>query len=107
MALAPSSLLSLSEAQHSRAQQRFTIIRPVLELEITRTDVVSTHQLSLRTVRRWMKSYQERVLAGLADSRCADKGTARSLPQTAIHLTEGLTLQTPPPSAESIQGNHS
>jgi len=41
-------------------------------------------------------------LAGLVDQARSDKGTPRSLPQTAIHLVEGLALQTPPRSAASI-----
>ena len=49
-----------------------------------------------------MKSYREQGLTGLADPTRSDKGTPRSLPQTAIRLVEGLALQTPPRSAASI-----
>jgi putative transposase len=102
MALAPSPLTSLSEAQRAQTLERFTIIRPALEKEITQAEVARTHQISLRTVQRWIKHYRERGLTGLADPARADKGTSRKLPQTAIHLIEGLALQTPPRSAASI-----
>jgi putative transposase len=102
MALAPSPLTSLSEAQRAQAQERFTIIRPALEKEITQAEVARTHHISLRTVQRWIKNYRERGLTGLADPTRADKGTSRKLPQTAIRLIEGLALQTPPRSAASI-----
>jgi len=102
MALAPSPLTSLSEAQRAQALERFTIIRPALEKEITQAEVARTHQISLRTVQRWIKNYREQGLIGLADPARADKGTSRKLPQTAIHLIEGLALQTPPRSAASI-----
>jgi putative transposase len=102
MALAPSALTSLSEAQRAQALERFTIIRPALEKEITQAEVARTHQISLRTVQRWIKHYREQGLTGLADPARADKGTSRKLPQTAIHLIEGLALQTPPRSAASI-----
>jgi len=102
MALAPSPLTSLSEEQRTQALERFTIIRPALEKEITQAEVARTHQISLRTVQRWIKSYREQGLAGLADPARGDKGTSRNLPQTAIRLIEGLALQTPPRSAASI-----
>ncbi len=102
MALAPSSLTSLSEEQRTQATSRFTIIRPALEKEITQAEVARTHQISLRTVQRWIKSYREQGLAGLADSTRTDKGASRKLPQNAIRLIEGLALQTPPRSAASI-----
>ncbi len=102
LALAPSPLTSLSEEQRTQATSRFTIIRPALEKEITQAEVARTHQISLRTVQRWIKSYREQGLAGLADPARADKGTSRNLPQTAIRLIEGLALQTPPRSAASI-----
>jgi putative transposase len=100
MALA--SLTSLSEAQRTQALERFTVIRPALEKEITQAEAARTHQVSLRTVQRWIKLYREQGLAGLADATRADKGASRILPQTAIHLVEGLALQTPPRSAASI-----
>src|SRR5712692_6060419 len=102
MALAPSPLTSLSEAQRVQALERFTIIRPALEKEITQAEVARAHQISLRTVQRWIKNYREQGLAGLADPLRSDKGTSRKLPQAAIHLIEGLALQTPPRSAASI-----
>lgn len=102
MALASAALTALSEAQRTQALERFTIIRPALEKEITQAEVARTQQISLRTVQRWIKNYREQGLAGLADPSRADKGSSRKLPQTAIHLVEGLALQTPPCSAASI-----
>ena len=72
MALAPSPLTLLSEEQRTQALERFTIIRPALEKEITQTEVARTHQISLRTVQRWIKSYREQGLAGLADPARAE-----------------------------------
>jgi hypothetical protein len=40
--LAPFPLTSLSEAQRAQAQERFTIIRPALEKEITQAEVART-----------------------------------------------------------------
>src|SRR6266436_3720349 len=102
IAQSSSPLTTLSEAQRAQALERFTIIRPALEKEITQAQVAHTHQISLRTVQHWMKSYREQGLAGLADAARSDKGTSRSLPPDAITLIEGLALQTPPRSAAAI-----
>ncbi len=102
MAQAPPSLAALSEAQRTQAWERFKIIRPVLEKEITQAEVVCSHEISIRTIQRWMKTYREQGLVGLADPPRSDKGTARTLPQQTIHLIEGLALQTLRRSAASI-----
>jgi transposase-like protein len=63
MAHSSSPLTALSEVQRTQALERFTTIRPALEKEITQAQVARTHQISLRTVQRWMKSYGEQGLA--------------------------------------------
>lgn len=94
--------MALSETQRAQALERFTIIRPALEKEITQAQVAHTHQLSLRTIQLRMKRYREQGVTGLTNTARSDKGTPHSLPQTAIGLIEGLALQTPPSSAISI-----
>ena len=79
MAQSSIPLTTLTEAQREQAQSRFTIIRPALEKEITQAEVARTHQISLRTVQRWIKNYREQGLTGLADPVRADKGISRIL----------------------------
>jgi putative transposase len=99
----PVPLTALSEAQRAQATQRFTIIRSALEDGVTQTQVASTHNLSVSTVRRWVKRYREKGLAGLADAKVrSDKGKSRRLSPNAITLIEGLALQTPPRSMAAI-----
>src|SRR6266849_1664046 len=99
----PVPLTALSEAQRAQATQRFTIIRSALEDGVTQTQVASTHNISVSTVRRWVKRYREKGLAGLADAKVrSDKGKSRHLPPEAIILIEGLALQTPPRSIAAI-----
>jgi putative transposase len=102
MVQTPLPLTALSEAQRTQAQQRYDIIRPALEKEISQAQVARTHDLSPSTVQLWIKQYREKGLAGLAHARRSDKGSSRRLPEQAIHLVEGLALQTPPRSAASI-----
>jgi len=99
----PVPLTALSETQRAQATQRFTIIRSTLEDGVTQTQVASTHNISVSTVRRWVKRYREKGLAGLADAKArSDKGKSRRLPPDAITLIEGLALQTPPRSMATI-----
>lgn len=102
MAEALLPLTTLSEAQRAQALERFEIIRPVLEKEITQAQVARTHHLAPSTVQLWIKQYREKGLAGLAHAKRSDKGTSRSLPEQAVQLVEGLALQTPPRSAAAI-----
>ncbi|GHO72342.1 hypothetical protein KSD_01130 [Ktedonobacter sp. SOSP1-85] len=91
----PIPLTALSEAQRAQATQRFTIIRLALEDGVTQTQIASTHNISVSTVRRWVKRYREKGLAGLADAKVhSDKGKSCRLPPEAITLIEGLALQT-------------
>jgi putative transposase len=95
-------LTALSEAQRAQALERFTIIRPALDKEITQAQIARTHQLPPSTVQLWVKRYREKGLAGLANATRSDKGRSRRLPEQAIQLVEGLALQTPPRSAATI-----
>lgn len=95
-------LTALSEAQRRQALERFAVLRPALEKGVSQTQIARDHQIALSTVQRWIKSYREKGLAGLAPASRSDKGKSRSLPEQAITLVEGLALQTPPRSAAAI-----
>jgi len=95
-------LTILSEAQRRQALERFAVLRPALEEGVSQTQIARDHQMALSTVQRWIKSYREKGLAGLAPATRSDKGKSRNLPEQAITLVEGLALQTPPRSAAAI-----
>ncbi len=102
MAKAPVPLTSLSEEQRAEAHARFEILRPALEEGVSQEQIARTHDLSKSTVQRWITRYREQGLAGLAQTSRKDKGKSLRLPQQAIHLVEGLALQTPARSALGI-----
>src|SRR5436305_13398479 len=95
-------LTTLTEAQRRQALERFAVLRPALEEGVAQTQIARDHQMALSTVQRWIKSYREKGLAGLANATRSDKGKSRRLPEQAIQLVEGLALQTPPRSAAAI-----
>src|SRR6266567_3605999 len=95
-------LTALSEAQRAQALERFAIIRPAVDKEVTQAQVARTHQIPASTVQLWIKRYREKGLAGLANAARSDKGKSRRLPTDAVGFIEGLALHTPPRSMASI-----
>jgi len=102
MSKPPLPLTAFSEAQRAQAQERFEIIRPPLEEDVTQAQVARTHQIPASTIQLWIKCYREKGLAGLANAAHSDKGKSRRLPTDAVGFIEGLALQTPPRSMASI-----
>ena len=96
------SLTSLSEAQRTQALERFALLRPALDCQMSQTQLAREKQIPLSTTQRWIKHYREKGLAGLANARRSDKGRSRRLPAEAITLIEGLALQKPPRSMAAI-----
>jgi transposase len=86
-------LTGLSEAQRTQALERFALLRPALEGQMTQTRLAREQHISLSTIQRWFKQYREQGLAGLANARRSDKGTSRRLSAETITLIEGLALQ--------------
>ena len=50
-------LSSLSEAQRTQALERFALLRPALEGEVSQTQIACEHQIPLPTMQRWIKQY--------------------------------------------------
>src|SRR6266705_1453428 len=97
------ALTALSEVQRIQALERFEIIRPALEKQVSQAQVARTHHIPPSTIQLWIKRYREKGLAGLVPPPTrSDKGKSRSLPEQSLTLGEGLALQTPPRSAAAI-----
>jgi helix-turn-helix protein len=59
---------SLSEAQRTQALERFALLRPALDGQISRTQLAREQHLSLSTIQRRIKQYREKGLVGLANA---------------------------------------
>src|SRR2546423_4350387 len=90
-----SSLVTLTEAQRAQALEHFRLLRPFLEDGVPLTDIAAVHQLSLRTLRRWVQQYRAHGLAALMRAARKDQGQRRSLTPQLQHIIEGLALQKP------------
>src|SRR3954451_10231075 len=94
-------LSGLSEADRSRAFERFQLLRPSLEEGTPLARVARDRGIALRTARRWAGLYRREGLAGLARKGRSDRGRRR-LSDTLRQAIEGLALKRPPLSAASI-----
>ena len=101
-ALSHSSLLTeLSEADRSRALERFRVLRPCVEDGVSLAKLAREHELRLRTLQRWLHAYRQSGLIGLARKSRNDRG--RRLVSTEFQqLIEGLALRRPPLSRAAV-----
>jgi putative transposase len=83
------------ETQRTQALTHFRLIRRFLEDGVPLTHIAAFHQLSVRTLRRWVQRYRTHGLAGLTRAARKDQGQRRSLTPQLPHVIEGLALQTP------------
>ena len=95
-------LSELTEQERAHAIERFNVLRPFLEEHVELRHIAHQHQLSRRTLRRWLQRYDTEGLAGLIRKRRADRGGRRRLSSTLQQFVEGLALQTPPLSVAVI-----
>jgi putative transposase len=98
----PESYQMLTEQERSHAQERFAVIHPFLEKRASLADLADQHHLSVRTLRRWVRAYEQQGLPGLIRKARSDQGVAQRITPELQHVIEGLALQKPPPTAASI-----
>ncbi|BCL84704.1 DDE-type integrase/transposase/recombinase [Ktedonobacteria bacterium brp13] len=85
--------MPLTEMQSVQALERLAIIRPHFEDGVCQTEIARVHQISLRTVQRWVQAYREEGFTGLGTKARSDAGHCRGLPEELVLLVEGLAVQ--------------
>ena len=95
------SLTELSAEQRVVAMQRFTLLRPIIEDEVSVVQAATTAGVATRTLHRWLAAYRRDGLAGLARRQRLDRGERRVAPEM-VALIEGLALRRPRPSVAAI-----
>lgn len=98
----PDALRVLTEHERKLAQERFTLIRPFLEERIPLVQLAHYYQVSERTLRRWVRAYEQQGLRGLVRKPRSDQGVAHCIRPELQQFIEGLALQKPPPTAAAI-----
>lgn len=79
---------TLTEEQRQLAMERFEILRPHIEHDVSLTHSARQAGISVRTAERWLALYRRNGLAGLGRSIRND-AEARRLPDDLLALIEG------------------
>lgn len=95
------SVNELSDKKRDIALNKYYIIQPFLQKNKTLSTICNEHDLSLRTLKRWVANYRKNGLLGLAHSRRDDNGSRRCSTELQQFI-EGLYLQNPHLSKASI-----
>src|SRR4051794_2913000 len=82
-------LSASTETQRAQALERFRLIRLFLEDGVPLTHVAAQHQLSVRTLRRWVRQYRAQGLVGLMRAARKDQGLRRSVTAQLQQIIEG------------------
>jgi putative transposase len=95
-------LSAYSDLTRAQALERFKIIRPSLEEGIPLPTLAHQHDVSMRTLQRWVQQYQQGGLVGLCRKPRTDRGTHRVFSPDLVEAIEALALQTPRLSVATI-----
>ncbi len=92
----------MSKKHPLSALERFQIIQPFLEDEISLPKIANHYGYHLSTLKRWIKKYREQGLSGLDRKMRADKGKRQQITEELEQLAEALILNKPPISLAAI-----
>jgi putative transposase len=95
-------LCALSDAERTRALERYGVLQSCVEHDVPLTRVAHHHGLPLRTVQRWLAQYRHAGLAGLARRGRSDRGQQRGLHAEFPQIIEGFALRKPPPTVALV-----
>ena len=84
------------------ALSRFRLLRPVLEGGVAASALAAASGVPLPTLRRWLRLYRVRGLAGLQRRTRSDSGDRRRLSPELVAIIEGLALERPRRSVAAI-----
>lgn len=84
------------------ALDKFEIIRPHLEDDVSLPNIAKNKSIGLRTLHTWIKNYQENGLKGLKRKVRSDKGQQQKITKELAELVEALILKKPPISLAAI-----
>lgn len=85
----------MSKSHPTSALERFQVIRPYLEDEVSLTKLAKKNGLSLSTLKRWVGKYREFGLAGLDRKTRSDKNSHHHTTLELEQLVEALVLKKP------------
>lgn len=87
------------------AWERYHKILPFLSQGVPLAKLAHEEDVPVRTMWRWVQTFQRFGLAGLARKPRADRGGRRRVPREMQYLIEGMLLEKPAPSIASVRRN--
>lgn len=91
------TLIKVNIKSHkSSSLEKYEIIHPFLEGKTTLPKLSIYHDVSLRSLRRWVKIYREKGLKGLERKTRSTQGQRTSVSKELEQIIEALVLQKPP-----------
>lgn len=95
-------LSAYSDLARAQALERFKIIRPFFEEGMPLPTLAQQHDLSTRTLQRWVHQYQQGGLVALCRKPRTDRGMHRVFSSELVEVVEALALQPPRLSVATI-----
>src|SRR5215831_16807759 len=95
-------LSAYSDLARAQALARFKLIRPFFEEGIPLPTLAQQHDLSTRTLQRWVHQYRQGSLVALCRKPRTDRGMHRVFSSELVEVIEALALQTPRLSVATI-----
>lgn len=81
---------------------KYRIILPILEREVSATKVSKTKGIPVRTLHYWVKQFSKEGLSGLERTKRKDRGSTRLLAPELTELIQAFALQKPPLTISAI-----
>lgn len=95
-------LSAYSDLARAQALERLKIIRPFLEEGIPLPTLAQHHDVSMRTLQRWVQQYQQGGLVALCRKPRTDRGTPRVFSPDLVEVIEAFALHPPRLSVATI-----
>ena len=92
----------MSKQQVESALEKYKVIHPYLEKEASLPQIAKRHNIGLRTLRKWVKTYRDEGLAGLDRKTRSNHGVRSSLTKELEELIEALALRKIPVTLAAI-----
>ncbi len=86
----------MSKQHIESALEKYKIILPYLEKEVSLPQIAKQHSIGLRTLRKWVKSYRDEGLDGLDRKSRSDKDARHYLTKDLQEMIEALALRKTP-----------
>ena len=92
----------MSKQQIESALEKYRIILPYLEEEVSLPKIAERYNLGLKTLKRWVKTYRDKGLTGLDRKSRSDKDARRYLTKDLEEMIEALALRETPTTLTAI-----